>query len=309
MIEPSTETSEDTVSLLLDEIARLEAELRARDETDRFEPPAEPIACHGPADDELARQIELLTNELAGRDETIVVLLEQSELFEQAAAAQRAEWEQLHQWVQDVEQRVDSKDSREAQLESELQAERRRYEAQAQSIDVERKTAESRRQLLEREIQELRGRLSNRSSDLPGDQLADELERENRSLREFCARYEAAAGAVGPLRQRLESTLVELDEVRTQLKQVEDDRQRERNEAEAELSAMRTRLASESSQRKAEEEQPAVDQRQSSAIEADERIRAFREHLRELHKNEAEERAGRSLASRLSRLWRSTGPG
>ena len=39
------------------------------------------------------------------------------------------------------------------------------------------------------------------------------------------------------------------------------------------------------------------------------RIRAFREHLKEIHTSETEQRAAAVLAARLSRLWRSTGPG
>jgi hypothetical protein len=108
---------------------------------------------------------------------------------------------------------------------------------------------------------------------------------------------------------RLDAALRELDEVQRNFRVVSDEQQREKNEYQAELSAMRSRIASESAEKKIMEEPAALGERQGSALEADERIRAFREHLRELHKNEAEQRAGRSLASRLSRLWRSTGPG
>jgi hypothetical protein len=318
MAEPWTETTEETVALLLEEIARLESELRARDEADRLqaeteaETRSEPIAAPAAPDAGLVRQIEELNAELAGRDETITVLLEQAELFEQAATAQRAEWDQLHQWVQEVEQRVEGKDSRETELETELQVERRRAESQRQAIDVERKAAESRRHTLEREVEDLRAKLSRHHEGISSDGVVEELERENRWLRDACARLEAAAcasNAVGPLTERLDLALRELDEVKKNFRFVSDEQRREKNEYEAELSSMRSRFASESAQKKAMEEQAARDERQGSAIEADERIRAFREHLRELHKNEAEQRAGRSLASRLSRLWRSTGPG
>jgi chromosome segregation ATPase len=312
MAEPWTETTEETVALLLEEIARLEAELRARDDADRVETPNEPIAAPVSPDPALLRQIEELTAELAGRDETITVLLEQAELFEQAATAQRAEWDQLHQWVQEVEQRVEGKDSREADLEAELLVERRRGEAQRQSMDVERKAAETRRNSLEREIEDLRAKVSRHQEGISSDGIVEELERENRWLRDARARLEQAASAsnaVGPLTERLDTALRELDEVKKNFRLVSDEQRREKNEYEAELSAMRSQYANESAQKKAVEEEAARNERQGSAIEADERIRAFREHLRELHKTEAEQRAGRSLASRLSRLWRSTGPG
>jgi hypothetical protein len=312
MAEPWTETTEETVALLLDEIARLESELRARDEADQLETRSEPIAVPAASDAGLDRRIEELTADLAGRDETIIVLLEQADLFEQAAIAQRAEWDQLHQWVQEVEQRVEGKNSRESDLETELQVERRRGESQRQSFEVERKAAESRRHSLEREIEDLRGKLSRQQRGMSSEGIVEELERENQWLRDACARLEAAAcaaNAVGPLTERLDSSLRELDEVKKTFRLLSDEQRREKNEYEAELSAMRSRFASESAQKKAAQEQTALEERQGSAIEADERIRAFREHLRELHKNETEQRAGRSLASRLSRLWRSTGPG
>jgi DNA repair exonuclease SbcCD ATPase subunit len=191
MAEPWTETTEETVALLLEEIARLESELRVRDDADQLETPNEPIAAPALPDAGLVRRIAELTADVAGRDETIIVLLEQADLFEQAAIAQRAEWDQLHQWVQEVEQRVEGKNSRESDLETELQVERRRNESQRQSIEVERKAAESRRNSLEREVGDLRGKLSRQQRGTSSEGVVEELERENQWLRDARARLEA----------------------------------------------------------------------------------------------------------------------
>ena len=47
----------------------------------------------------------------------------------------------------------------------------------------------------------------------------------------------------------------------------------------------------------------------SPALEADMRIRAFRQHLREIHVHESEARKPAGLSARLSRLWSRTRPG
>ena len=40
----------------------------------------------------------------------------------------------------------------------------------------------------------------------------------------------------------------------------------------------------------------------------EDRIRALRAHLNEIHQNEAQERSQRRLSARLSRLWHRSGP-
>src|SRR5262245_13822795 len=101
------DATQEALALLQDEVARLEAELRARDEALLHAAPA-PDADQ--ADPALVRRVEELTSELAARDETVNLLLEQTQLFEEAAAAQRAEWEQLRGWVEEVEARVQGRD-------------------------------------------------------------------------------------------------------------------------------------------------------------------------------------------------------
>src|SRR4051794_11108508 len=81
----------DTIALLQDEIARLEGELRARDEMIRDANAAPGPALDDPAPvEEARRQIDCLNAERVGREETIAMLLEQTRLLEEAESTSRA---------------------------------------------------------------------------------------------------------------------------------------------------------------------------------------------------------------------------
>ena len=205
------------------------------------------------------------------------------------------------------------KDNHDCILEDELQAERRRFEVFRQSAEIERKHIDARRELLEQENQNFRAKLVQSRHLIDTDGIILELQEENHQLVERCRRLEEAAeeaNAAACSSEALEAHFFELDEVKKRLRQLIDEREREKNEYESELIALRSRLASESLEREeAAAQQESAEAIRGSAIEADERIRAFREHLRELHRKEAEQRASHSLSARLSRLWRSTGPG
>ena len=60
-----------------------------------------------PGEAELRQELARLDAELAARDETINLLLDQIQLVEEAESASRAEWEQLAAWVTEVEERVE----------------------------------------------------------------------------------------------------------------------------------------------------------------------------------------------------------
>ena len=51
-----------------------------------------------------------MTGDLASREETVALLLDQLSLLEEARTADRAEWEQLAGWVAELEQRVEGQD-------------------------------------------------------------------------------------------------------------------------------------------------------------------------------------------------------
>ena len=288
----------ETVALLIDEVARLEAELRSRDDREPADWPADPTP--SPEDRSLRGKVDELTTELSGRDEMISVLLEQTQLFEEAAEAQRAEWEQLTRWVEEVEQRLDGRGGDGGGLAEELAAERRRSEQLALAAETERRAWEGHRSRLEFELAALRTQPGSVAAAPPG-----RLQNEVRQLRETCLRLERDAAQAAALRERLGAADEERERLRVELARERDERAREAKEAAVEVTALRSQLA-----RGALDRPPAEGQSPPEGdLDPDQRIRAFRQHLRDLHEREARERESKGLASRLSRLWRSTGPG
>ncbi len=108
----------ETIALLQEEIVRLEAELQARgdrpseaapqgvaraeDEFDRLNGSEHAVQSHP--------EVERLTGDLASREETVALLLDQLNSLEEARTAERAEWEQLSGWVAELERRVEGQD-------------------------------------------------------------------------------------------------------------------------------------------------------------------------------------------------------
>ncbi len=108
----------ETIALLQEEVARLEQELHMRDErrtettlnneaSIQDEPEAGGVVENLTGTPE---EVERLNAELASRDETISLLLDEVSRFEETLAATRAEWEQLAGWVTALEHRVEGKD-------------------------------------------------------------------------------------------------------------------------------------------------------------------------------------------------------
>jgi hypothetical protein len=127
--EPGVEYLE-AIALLQDEVARLEQELRSRYERPAAaDPPGTPQ--EGDPDRDAAElagaraAVEQLRLELAGRDETIGVLLDQLSRVEEAEAASRAEWEHLAGWLAELEHRVEGQDGDATQQLEDLRAENR----------------------------------------------------------------------------------------------------------------------------------------------------------------------------------------
>lgn len=258
--EPGVEYLE-TVAILQDEIARLEEELRSRGETVAdADPPV--VAQEGDADPHAAdlagaaAEVEQLRHELAGRDETIGVLLDQLGLVEEAEAAGRAEWEHLAGWLAELETRVEGQGG------------------------------DATRQL-------------------------EELYAENRRLR--MALEQSAKPPTGEppaVDARLADVVAERDDLRRQVARIEDECRRERHEHAAALAELQAQL-SRAALARPDEEKPAATMAPQPNVgdrEVDLRIRALREHLREIHEREAEARKQKQLLTRLSRLWSRTGP-
>ena len=134
----------EMIALLQEEVARLEQELRGRDErppeTSSDGAASDPEGTDAVAAAEEAAaaraEIERLESELAGREETIGLLLDQLSRVEEAHAANRAEWEQLAGWLAELEQRVEGQDG------DALLGLQERLAAQQQQADESRRKAE-----------------------------------------------------------------------------------------------------------------------------------------------------------------------
>jgi hypothetical protein len=305
---------QETIALLQEEVVRLENELRLRDEagSDDRRHEGSDAAIDGAA----SRQVASLLDELANREETINLLLEQARLFEEAESADRANWDQLNHWVQELEQRVESGGGSSGLMQEALEDERRKAGSEREAFQAERRAWDAQRKAMESEAEKLQGMLARAAQqpDAAGDSVAKGLEQENRRLRAAMselARVSAAAAEADSLRERLATTQGELAQTTRTLQELLDEHGRERKEHEALVNELRSQVARESLKRQETQVLNAVvpaGKKDGSAMSPDDRIRAFRQHLKEIHEKEAEERAQRKISARLSRLWRKTGP-
>jgi hypothetical protein len=315
----------ETISLLQEEVARLEGELLAHQTLDPSlrETAGQSIA-EAAEPDAVAvseQEKERLVSELESRDETISLLLDQLRVVEEAERATRAEWEQLAGWLAEVEQRVEQRD-REATGGGERIAELEQRGAEALALHERDRTAwvDERRELrrenerlqtLVRERSVPRGKSSSDASQ--AGQAVKVLESENGRLRQRCKEIETEGQMqVAALTEELVSTRRELEESRKQAAAVEDERVRERREYETAIASVRAqtlRVSLHSDEHSGSDDAVRAGAEASGPLEADLRIREFRQHLREIHSQEEELRNRNRLSARLSRLWSRTAPG
>lgn len=287
---------QETIAMLEEEVARLEGELRLREDV-LVEGGRPEIDADGVADRALEARVAELTAELARRDEEAAILWDEIRTIEEAAVAKQAEWEQLNRWISEVEQRVEGRVDEDADLVRDLSAQRRAAETATQSLESERRSWESQRRAFEDEVESLRARLSTRSTNESTDTVTASLQEENQRLRDSVrelAANAALAGETEELRAELRATKDALEHAQQALQGALDDREQARNEHAAELASLRTQFACEAA--KARE------------LSGDDRLMAFRQHLREVQDREDEARRSKQLTSRLAQLWRRSGP-
>lgn len=306
------EINVDTIALLQDEIARLEAEIRNHDEA-RITGEMTATRDHNHGHD-VVEPLQLLINELsfdlAAKEETIALLLEQTRFYEDAAAVQRAEWDELQRWIEDVEQRFASNDGGESRDLARIEAEKHRFEGLTHQAAADRSAWDLQRRGLEQEIHRLRSPASQTPANASAVSATAVLEDENRKLRERLHDLESSTPKtpeVETVRKKLTETLTRFDASEVAHRRAGDEWSREKAQLTAALSAAQGQVAREALL--APVDIPVESAATSAAVEADERIRAFRQHLQELHRREAEERTNRGgLSSRLSKLWHHGAP-
>jgi chromosome segregation ATPase len=141
---------DDSISLLQEEIARLEDELRMHTESKALS------GVSHRADQELQEKLDSFTAQIADRDETILLMFDQVRGLEEALAASREEWEQLDRWVQEVEQRVESTEGVEKERDAQLLVEH-------ENLKKKLRRAEQRRRVLQLEVFRLNGEVGKAS--------------------------------------------------------------------------------------------------------------------------------------------------
>jgi hypothetical protein len=325
----------EAISLLQDEVARLEEELRLRDERQSemissgqasFPDEIEATAAleNGTGRSEEA---EHLKAELAIRDETTRLLLDELSRVEESHTANQAEWEHLADWLDELERRVEGQDAEKVrELENRLAAQEQKTETHLMKLERERRAWEAQRQVYQKEIDRLQGTLDQaRTSpaaleDLdsrigndqgPGIEAVKALQLENDRLRaqwQEMVERTAAADRAESLEAKLADTLNERHQFQRQLEQIQDQARRERLEYETTVAELNTRLSQAALNQCQGPTAESTPDRVSSALEIDLRVRALRQHLLEVDQREKEERHQRRLTTRLSRLWSRTGP-
>jgi chromosome segregation ATPase len=213
------------------------------------------------------RRIEGLTAELAERDRTIELLWAEITAIEESRAADRAEWDQLAQIVE--------------QLEASFEADQLGHLPDHHASEAATK-----------EVSRLRSELeSERASALL---MQRQLEQENAALRQRVASHVSEQRDGSSRQERVEERVHEaelvLSELREQLVQAQRQLETER------LDHARERMSVQAANDAAEPEA-------LPDVSPNARIHALRQHLREVHEREVEERRQQQLSARLSRLW------
>ncbi len=174
--DPGTHYRE-VIALLEEEVARLEQELRWRDQAPSARPsrdaastPDESEATAASEDVGVARAaIERLEAEVASREETIGLLLDQLSRVEEAQASGRAEWEQLSGWLAELEERVEGHDGDALlQLQQRLAGQQQQADELRKKAEQDRRAGEAQRRIDEGEIARLQAELAQVRAAAPG---------------------------------------------------------------------------------------------------------------------------------------------
>jgi hypothetical protein len=279
----------ETVGLLQSEIECLQAELSERDrqlaelqELVDGTPAPEPTVDSSETE-ALVGRLEQLLEELQDNDQRIRVLEELIQAEQELTRTQQEERQQIESWLNDIERRLAARDQ-ESQAErdallrrvEQLKAERDEADRQVQAAEQSPQAAALQQSI----VRELRGQV---------DRLQDELEQAERR------------------RQTMEKALDELkskDPEKARDEYIEGVLREERLKLAQEKAAL-SRERAQMARRLAELDGTANVRERS--CEADDRFRAFRQTLKELHRQEQRPRAAikkASLGTRISDLWR-----
>lgn len=274
---------QETMQLLRAEIEDLQAALAQRDEqiaslvSDRESGDRDP----GQQDElehqteTMLRRLQDLLDEAECHDERVAVLEELLQTAEEANQAEQEERAQLEAWVGDIERRI-------GQREDEWKAEAEALRAQVDQTRGER----------DRVQHQLRDAASQGSAPAAYQETLDRLQQQNQTLQQ---ELDARGKEIASLQQRLERAENREEE------SLRDERAAVARER-AEVSRLRHEL-----QQKLTESEALPHAKDQPDREFANRLKTLREHLKEIHeeeRQEREQRGGSALASRIGRLWK-----
>jgi chromosome segregation ATPase len=221
-------------------------------------------------------RLEQLLDELQQSDGRIAALEQLLQASEESTRAEQEERRQLEAWVTDIETRI-------VEREADWSAEKNVLRSRLQEV------TEERAQLSER----LKHTAESRSRSGPDPAMLEHLRAEN-------ARLQHALHETQNERTRLTEQIGEQQDQLDQATQSETALRQERL-AVAQERASITRERAELAAMKSElEYEPPT----RPTCEIDDRVRVFREHLREIHNTERQERTEHSLTARVARIWK-----
>lgn len=283
---------QEIIQLLRDEMESLQQELTERDAQ------LEELKTYGSADANtsasdpqesatdtaaLVDRLEKLLDELERGDERVASLEELLRLAEETSHAEQEERRQIEDWIGDLEQRVTE---REAEREAENEVLRQRLEA----VSAERDRAEK----------QLDQHVSGSVAAAEHESLTQDLRKQLAAVEQ---RLEESEKERGRLAQQLQS--VDADKIQERIQQEIEQQVREERLTLAEERAENARVKEEfervQSDLSVERQENKANSRRSEDV--NQRLRVFRDHLKEIHAQEKEEKKEQSLSSRVSRLW------
>lgn len=270
----------ETVDLLRAEIDDLRAALARRDaqleaaktvDTDEDWIGAEDLLEADESTSLMSRMQELI-DEADCADERMGVLQDLLHSSEVAMQAEQEERVQLEAWVRDIEQRIGQ---REDEHLAEIEGLRRRIEEATRERD-----------LVQRQVNDA---ASSGGAPQLFEETLERLQQQNNELQE---KYAEVAKENTALKSRLESIHSENDQALRE----------ERANLTQEL-AKASRMRFELTKKLAELDSVPVTQNHAD-LEAASRLKALRDHLRDIHEQEVKERSEATLTSRLSSMWK-----
>ena len=275
----------ETVALLEAEIDELRTALAQRDAEQTADPFPATDELVSTASDEVLLRLQELIEEANRSDERAALLEEMLHSAEDASRSERDERNQLEAWVRDIEKRVGQ---REEEHSAEIDALKNRLQESSQQ--------QERLQKQLRRVAASGSAAGGASTDSGSASAAKEYEQILESLQDKVRQLESSLAESQEKCVSLEKRLATAEGGHEEVLRGE---RAKLAQEQAKISRMRYELSSKLAEI---EQEPKVSNKADQ--ETGHRIRALREHLREIHEQEKQEVKETTLATRLANLWK-----